>query len=453
LIPVVVMAVLIGFLAFFNAGGPVYNPPYAAFILTLIFVLAIDIAVAFVSNRAYLSSGSLNVVLLGAAILITGLATMIAIWMLDPNVSPDLTSNQAITLNNISILIGAVLLLLSAISTSAGKGTEELPRRRTILVTAYTLTFVMLVVVSLLAFFDQFPVFLTSAGPTELRIAVLTATVVLVLASGPWFGLRYLQNRSSVLYWYTLTLGLYGLDLISAVFIVHLGDTLTWATRLALYLSSIYFLLALQSRESKIEVNAVLSERWAEAFRNDPHQIATLFANMTNSFGYGKVVTDDEGKVVDLIYLDVNRAFEKQNEVERKDILGRRVTDVFPVLQKDTSNWMDPYGRAALEGGSTSFEWRSPLTGMWGNMFIYSPQRGYFVVISEDITERKKTEEALKASEETLVAFFDAITRNTDHRGRGVPVHHDRWYIAHLVRAGSPIDQGQIGQGPRPRIE
>ena len=86
LAPVIAIAVVIGFLAFFNAGGPVYNPPYAAFILTLIFVLVIDIAVAFVSARAYLRSGSLNIVLLGAAILITGMATMFAIWMLDPNV-------------------------------------------------------------------------------------------------------------------------------------------------------------------------------------------------------------------------------------------------------------------------------------------------------------------------------------------------------------------------------
>ncbi len=208
LIPVVAMVVLIGFLAFFNAGGPVYNPPYVAFILTLVFVLAVDIAVAFVSARAYLSSGSLNIVLPGAAIMITGLATMFAIWMLHPNVSPSLTSNQAISLNNISVLIGALILLFSAITTLAGTGTVALPRRKTILVTAYAVSLVLLVVVSVLAYFNQFPAFLTSSGPTALRISFLTATVVLVLASGLLFGLRYMQNRSSVLYWYTLALAL-----------------------------------------------------------------------------------------------------------------------------------------------------------------------------------------------------------------------------------------------------
>ena len=270
LAPVIAIAVVIGFLAFFNAGGPVYNPPYAAFILTFLFVLVIDIAVAFVSARAYLRSGSLNIVLLGAAILITGMATMFAIWMLDPNVPPFLTPDQAITLNNISIMIGAVFLLLSAITTSAGTVTVELPRRRTILVATFTVSVALFVLVSALAFFNQFPVFLTNSGPTGLRVAVLTATVVLVLASGLWFGLRYLQNRSSILYWYTLALAMYGLDLISAVFIVHLGDSLTWATRLALYLSSLYFLLAFQSQESKREIVVGLADRWANAFRSDP---------------------------------------------------------------------------------------------------------------------------------------------------------------------------------------
>lgn len=88
LILVVVITILIGSLAFINAGGPIYNPPYLAFILTLIFVLVIGIVVVVVSARAYLRSGSLNIVLLGAAVLITDLATMFAIWMLTPTFLP-----------------------------------------------------------------------------------------------------------------------------------------------------------------------------------------------------------------------------------------------------------------------------------------------------------------------------------------------------------------------------
>jgi PAS domain S-box-containing protein len=392
LIPVIAMAVLIVFLAFLNAGGPVYNPPYLTFILTLLFVLVIDIAVAYVSARAYLSSGSLNILLLGAAILITGISTMFAIWVLDPNVPPFLTGNQAISLNNISILIGAVLLLLSAITASARTTTVELARRKTILVTIYTLAFVAFFVVSVLAFFNQFPVFLTSSGPTGTRIAVLTATVVLVLASGLWFGLRYLQNHSSILYWYTLALVLYALDLITAVFIVHLGDILTWTTRLALYLSSTYFLLALQSRESKREIVVGRADRWANAFRSDPRQIDSLFINMRNSLLYGKLIMNSAGKPVDVVVLDVNQAFEKEIGVRKEDVVGQNVTEVFPALKADATDWIAPYVRAAMDEESFSFERFSTTPKKWYQITIYSPRKGYFVSISEDITERKKVE-------------------------------------------------------------
>ncbi len=268
------------------------------------------------------------------------------------------------------------------------------------------LSLVLFVAVSVLAFFNQFPLFLTSTGPTAYRIAVLTASVVLVLASGLCFGLRYLQNRSSVLYWYTLALALFGLDLFGAVFIVHLGDLLTWATRLALYLSSIYFLLALQSRGSQQEMNVGFSEKWAEAFRNDPEQITTLFDNMSNGFVYGKVVTDNSGIAIDVVLLDVNHAYEVMNRVKREEILGRRGTEVFPDLKNEVG-WIDPYARAALNGGSVTFERRSPSTGLLIRLSVHSPQKGYYVAISEDITEQKKAEEALKESETKYRGLFD----------------------------------------------
>ena len=124
-------------------------------------------------------------------------------------------------------------------------------------------------------------------------------------------GLRYLKNRSSILFWYTLALALYGLDLASAVFIVHLGDSLTWATRLALYLSSIYFLLALRAanrRGKYLSVSPTDGPMRSGATQTD----RLPFINMRNSLLYGKLVMNGEGKPVDAVLLDVNQAFEKE---------------------------------------------------------------------------------------------------------------------------------------------
>ena len=337
---------------------------------------------------------------------------MFAIWMLDPNIPLFLTPNQATTLNNISVLIGALLLLLSAITTLTGTGTVELHRRRTILVTTYTATFITLVVVSVLAFFDQFPTFLTASGPTFYRIVILTASVVLVFTSALLFGSWYLQNRSSVLYWY-LALVLYGLDLFSAVFIVHLGDLLTWATRLALYLSSIYFLLALQSRVSKQEINASTSERWADVFKNDREQISDFFSKMLNGFAYCKVITDQNGRPVDYVYLDVNPAYERNHGLKKEDIIGRKATEARPGIENDPIDLIGKFGGIALNEGSTDFEAYSQMEKKWFHYSAYSPSKGYFILTSEDITERKSAQKRIQEAEErwstTLSSIGDAV--------------------------------------------
>ena len=243
-----------------------------------------------------------------------------------------------------------------------------------------------------LAFFDQFPDFLTSCGPTAFRIAALTAAVVLVLASGLWFGVRYLQNRSSILYWYTLALAMYGLDLFSAVFIVHLGDSLTWATRLALYLSSIIFPAGISEPGIEDGDNAGLAERWANAFRNDREKIDSLFTKMRNGVLYGKIIMDGKENRSTWCMLDMNHAFEKEIGARKEDVVGQNVTQVFPALKADATDWIAPYVRAAMDEESFSFERFSTTPKKWYQITVYSPRKGYFVSISEDITERKKVE-------------------------------------------------------------
>lgn len=111
---------------------------------------------------------------------------------------------------------------------------------------------------------------------------------------------------------------------------------------------------------------------------------------------------------MDVLYINVNEAWLKTNGKKKEEVIRRRATEVFPVA-KDTSQWLEPYARAALHGETNSFESLSPIMNRWHLTTIYSPKKDYFVAISEDITERKKAEEITRASEEIYRTLFDKI--------------------------------------------
>lgn len=59
-----------------------------------------------------------------------------------------------------------------------------------------------------------------------------------------------------------------------------------------------------------------------------------LLENLPYGFAYHQVIVDSIGAPVDSVLLEVNSAFEALTGLKRKDILGKRVTEVFPGIEK-----------------------------------------------------------------------------------------------------------------------
>ncbi len=401
-------------MAAFSFRGPVFEPPYLEFILQAIFVLGSSIAISIISARAYLSSGSLNVLFLGIAILISGLSSTTAAWAVA------LSANESVTIGNIGIFISSFIILISSIFTLTGIGSNGTNNRKLILITTYVISLFVVGTVALLADFDLMPVFLTQAGPTLVNSVILTVSILLYLESCMMFGWRYWLVKSHVIYWYSLALGLITLSLVAAAFTLRLGDTINWVSRIAFYLSGIYFLMAFLSPQTKSEASESLSGKFAQAFRSDPKQVAAFFSKMLNGLEYGKVITDKNGKPIDYIYLDVNDAFERATGIKKTKILGKKATEILRE-EKDHEGWIALYGHTAITGEPTMFEKYSQLANKWFHVSVYSPQKGEFVSIFEDITTRKEAEQALERSEQrwatTLASIGDAVIA-TDAEGK-----------------------------------
>lgn len=142
-----------------------------------------------------------------------------------------------------------------------------------------------------------------------------------------------------------------------------------------------------------------------ESWQRNQDKYELIFKRMSLGFAYCQVIFNSEGKAEDFIYLEVNEEFEKLTGLKKEIVLNKRVTEVLPIISNEFFNWIEEYGKVANEGTSFSTEQYLTMLDRWLLLTVYSPQKGYFAVLFNDITQRKKMENELKASNKELEQF------------------------------------------------
>jgi len=133
-----------------------------------------------------------------------------------------------------------------------------------------------------------------------------------------------------------------------------------------------------------------------------------LFDKMLNGFALCKLLTDKEGNPVDYIFLEVNRAFEKINSMKKEEVINKKISEVFKF--KDIPD-LEKYAQVALQGKKKFFETHIPRYGKYFKVASYSPKKGYFVTIFEDITQRRIAEQKIQELNEKLNLLLEQWTR------------------------------------------
>jgi PAS domain S-box-containing protein len=149
-----------------------------------------------------------------------------------------------------------------------------------------------------------------------------------------------------------------------------------------------------------------------EALEKSEAKYRSLFENMTDGFAFHEIVTDQAGKPVDYVFLEVNGAFEKLTGLRRRDVVGRRVTEVMPGIENEPADWIDSYGKVALTGQEARFERYAEKLGRWYAVTAYSPAPGKFATLFEDVTAHKLAQEALREYAEELQSYSERLKQS-----------------------------------------
>jgi diguanylate cyclase (GGDEF)-like protein/PAS domain S-box-containing protein len=155
---------------------------------------------------------------------------------------------------------------------------------------------------------------------------------------------------------------------------------------------------------SVIGVDITAQRETEEKLRENEQKTHQLISKMKQGLAHYEIILDANGQPVDYVVLDVNEAFEKLSEIKKDDIVGKRITQIMPGIDR---SWIQLYGKVALTGIPFEIEHFSPLVKKHLHISCYSPKVMQFATIVTDITERVKMTHQLKESEQRLLRAIE----------------------------------------------
>ena len=182
----------------------------------------------------------------------------------------------------------------------------------------------------------------------------------------------------------------------------------------------------------------MLTIKEGENSRDNHSKLASLIEGLTTAASYNQLVLLENGKPIDYVFLKVNNAFEKLTGWRKDDILGKKYTDIVPQKDDELSEWIEVYGNVTLTGIPTEIEKYSKYFKKWLHIHVYSPEKGHFLNLIEDITERKLLEANLGKTDQKL--------KQLSANEKGIWIIDDRAYTTYVNPKmanilGYPIDE------------
>jgi PAS domain S-box-containing protein len=380
------------------------EPPFLLTILNTVFIGIIPLVIAAIALRSYRSSGSASLFMMGSGMMIFGLGSIAAGWLIGlPG-----GANISIAIYNVSIFLSAVFYLAGALLTiiqrSTPKTTGSLWKIAAVTggIIFFEAAFIVLTIAGSIP-----PFFIAGSGPTVLRQVILSnAIVILAIASILLFHV-YRQKREDFFFWYSVSLAVIAIGLVGALFTPALGSPVNWVSRVMQYVGAGFALVAIivagrLARDRGLSLEETLSRFFSDAEAG----YKSLVETATDAI----VVVDAADRVI--IW---NRAAEKMFGYSGTEAVGSNFTEL--LVPDESAGVIENIFRSSGSSGAGSAD-RLPVEitvrrkdGITfpAEMTVSRHMTGGLGVSSciiRDLTDRKRAEAQIMESYKT---FSDLI--------------------------------------------
>ena len=247
-------------------------------------------------------------------------------------------------------------------------------------------------------YWDIFPAcFIKAQGLTSFKIYSEYIICFILLTAGAFVVKHKERFDRPVLHWVLASIGLtVASELVFTFYVSVYGLSNLIGHFFKLF--SFYFIY-----KALIEIG--LTKPYSVLFRElkeNEERYYSLFSHMIDGFAYHKMVYDDNGRPIDYIFLEVNEAFETLTGLDAKNLIGEKVTRAIPGIETDNADWIGIFGKVAKGKEDVRFENFSRTLNRWYRVSAYSTEKDYFVTVFEEITEKKRMENAIRKAKDEL---------------------------------------------------
>jgi PAS domain S-box-containing protein len=136
----------------------------------------------------------------------------------------------------------------------------------------------------------------------------------------------------------------------------------------------------------------------------------TRFRELYNNMSSGVAVYEAVDEGTDFVFRDLNAASQKMEKTSRENVIGRRVTEVFPGVK--AMGLLEVFNRVWKTGKPEHHPtalYKDNRLSSWRENYIYKLPSGEIVAAYDDVTERQAALEQLKEERNLLRTLIDHI--------------------------------------------